>query len=151
MIETTDRRRKFPDGTIQTTAGSSGVRSLNGLTGNLTLAAGANITITPSGNTLTIASTAGGAGGGILNQTTPQTSANFNIDGTGTANIFNAQTQFNIGGNRVLSIAGTDNIFAGTGTGNANTTGNANAFFGTKAGFVNNGFANSFFGAGART
>jgi hypothetical protein len=32
------------------------VRSLNGLFENLTLAAGANITITPAGNTLTIAS-----------------------------------------------------------------------------------------------
>lgn len=41
-------------------AGSgSGVISLNGLTGALTLVAGANITITPSGSTLIIASTAG--------------------------------------------------------------------------------------------
>lgn len=42
--------------------GSSGVISVNGLSGALTLAAGANITITPSGNTLTISSS-GGAGG----------------------------------------------------------------------------------------
>lgn len=43
----------------------SGVSSLNTLTGALTLAAGANITITPSGgNTLTIASTGGGTPGG---------------------------------------------------------------------------------------
>jgi hypothetical protein len=42
------------------------VKNLNGLTDNISLAAGANITITPSGNTLTIASTggAGGVGGG---------------------------------------------------------------------------------------
>lgn len=40
----------------------SGVSSLNSLTGALTLAAGSNITITPSGNTLTIASTGGGGG-----------------------------------------------------------------------------------------
>ena len=49
---------KFPDGTLQITAGiapSQVVRSLNGLMGDVTLAAGANITITPSGNTLTIA------------------------------------------------------------------------------------------------
>src|SRR5262249_27874515 len=49
---------KFPDGTIQTTAGiapSQVVRSLNGLMGDVTLAAGANITITPVGNTITIA------------------------------------------------------------------------------------------------
>jgi hypothetical protein len=33
---------------------------LNGLSGNVGLAQGSNITITPSGNTLTIASTASG-------------------------------------------------------------------------------------------
>jgi hypothetical protein len=36
---------------------------LNGLSGNVGLAQGSNITITPSGNTLTIASTASGGGG----------------------------------------------------------------------------------------
>jgi hypothetical protein len=41
------------------------VRSLNGLHDNLTLAAGSNVTITPSGSTLTIAS-AGGGGGLVL-------------------------------------------------------------------------------------
>ena len=100
MIETTLGGYKFPDGTVQTTAGISFVthdaslaglgtaasplgialsgvqtvhlangavtapkiangtvvRSLNGLFDNLILAAGANITITPAGNTLTIAS-----------------------------------------------------------------------------------------------
>jgi len=100
MIETTLGGYKFPDGTVQTTAGipfvihdaslmgdgrsamplgialggvqtvhlangavtapkianGTVVRSLNGLFDNLTLAAGANITITPAGNTLTIAS-----------------------------------------------------------------------------------------------
>jgi hypothetical protein len=39
------------------------VRSINGLTAAVTLAAGSNITITPSGSTLTIASTASGGGG----------------------------------------------------------------------------------------
>jgi hypothetical protein len=57
MIETTLGGYKFPDGTIQTTALSAGqvVSSLNNLKGNVTLAAGANIAITPNGNTLTIA------------------------------------------------------------------------------------------------
>ncbi len=36
------------------------VKSVNGLTDNVTLAAGSNITLTPSGNTLTIALTGGG-------------------------------------------------------------------------------------------
>lgn len=105
--------------------GGNIVKNLNGLTGNVTLAAGANVTLTPAGNTLTIAATGGGGasltvkevdgtptvanvseirvsngtlvnnGSGavsittgsvnaILNQTTPQTGANFNIDGNGT-------------------------------------------------------------------
>jgi hypothetical protein len=56
MIETTMGGYKFPDGTIQSTAFSAGqvVSSLNGLKGDVILAAGSNITITPSGNTLTI-------------------------------------------------------------------------------------------------
>ena len=39
------------------------VTSLNSLTGGLTLAAGDNVTITPSGTTITIAATGGGGGG----------------------------------------------------------------------------------------
>jgi hypothetical protein len=39
------------------------VRTINGLTGGVTLAAGSNITLTPSGNTITIASSGGGGGG----------------------------------------------------------------------------------------
>ncbi len=42
-------------------SGSSGVSSLNALTGAVALAAGSGITITPSGNTLTIAATGGGS------------------------------------------------------------------------------------------
>lgn len=41
-------------------SGGAVVRSLNGLTNNVTLAAGANITLTPSGNTLTISGNGGG-------------------------------------------------------------------------------------------
>jgi len=119
------------------------VRSVNNLVDNVTLVAGSNISITPSGNTLTIAST---GDNGINNQTSQQTTANFNIDGTGTANIFNAATQFNIGGNRVLSV-GSGNIFAGSNAGTGNTTGGDNAFVGTNAGLSNlAGFNNSFFG-----
>lgn len=42
-----------------TGGGGGGVTSLNTLTGDITLAAGSNITLTPSGNTITIASTGG--------------------------------------------------------------------------------------------
>lgn len=41
-------------------SGGGGVSTLNGLSGALTLVAGANITITPSGSNITIASTGGG-------------------------------------------------------------------------------------------
>jgi hypothetical protein len=70
MIETTLGGYKFPDGTVQTSAfnASQVVRSLNGLTGDVQLANGANITITQSGNTLTIA--AAGALTGVAHDTT---------------------------------------------------------------------------------
>jgi hypothetical protein len=42
---------------------SNYVVSVNGLTGIISLAAGSNITIIPTGNTLTISSTGGGVGG----------------------------------------------------------------------------------------
>ena len=42
------------------------VRSLNGLHDAVTLAAGSNVTLTPSGQTITIAATGGGGGGGGL-------------------------------------------------------------------------------------
>ncbi|MDQ4122234.1 MAG: tail fiber domain-containing protein [Acidobacteriota bacterium] len=86
----------------------------------------------------------------IRNQTAQQGGANFNIDGIGKANIFDVTTQYNISGNRVLSIAGTANLFAGVGTGAANTTGTYNLFIGTGSGQINQtGSFNSFLGATA--
>jgi Chaperone of endosialidase len=79
----------------------------------------------------------------VQNTTVPQTSVNFNIGGTGTANIFNAAAQFNLGGSRVLSNPGQDNMFAGINTGSANTTGVSNAFFGSSAGGNNTTGANN--------
>ncbi len=144
------------------------VKNLNGLTDNVTLAAGSNVTITPSGNTLTIAAT-GGGGSAILNQTTQQTGANFNIDGTGKASVFDAATQFNIGGQRILTMAQGDsdvsnlfvgfgagtsftgqvsgNTFVGAAAGASDTIGGFNSFFGYQAGLQNTtGGENSFFG-----
>jgi hypothetical protein len=46
------------------------VRSLNGLHDALTLSAGTNVTITPSGNTLTIAATGGGGFAGVSHDAT---------------------------------------------------------------------------------
>lgn len=166
MIETTTGGIKFPDGSIQTTAGGggSGVTDLNGLNGSVNLAAGPNVTITPSGNTLTIASTLS-APAGILNQTTQQTSANFNIDGTGTANIFDANQYYSLG-YRVLyspgestnlyvgrytgvqGLGANDNTFLGTSTGRNTTTGGGNTFVGANAGYDNiDGGNNTFLGS----
>jgi hypothetical protein len=86
----------------------------------------------------------------IRNATSLQPATSFNIGGTGTADIFNAVMQFNLGGNRILGTAGTNNLFAGIGAGAGITTGSGNAFFGQQAGQANSGGSNnSFFGVNA--
>lgn len=81
----------------------------------------------------------------ILNQTAQQTSSDFNISGNGTANIFSAGTQYNIGANRVLRAFSTV-LFVGTNTG-TNSSGGSNVFVGQSAGASNlTGFGNSFIG-----
>jgi len=61
----------------------------------------------------------------------------------------NTTTQYNIGSNRVVSIPGTDNIFAGVSAG-AIATGTNNSFFGKSAGQANTtGGDNSFVGGSA--
>jgi hemoglobin-like flavoprotein len=83
----------------------------------------------------------------IRNQTGQQSSSNFNVSGTGTANILNATTQFNLNGTRILSAPGTANLFVGKFTGNSSTTGNGNSFVGTNTGnSLTTGTYNSFVG-----
>ncbi len=98
----------------------------------------------------------------IQNSATQQAASNFNISGTGTANIFSAATQYNIGSNRILIANGTNvfagiesgivntasnNTFVGYQAGRANTTGEQNTFFGRQAGAFNTiGVGNAFFG-----
>src|SRR5262249_8481996 len=86
----------------------------------------------------------------IQNSVDPQPAANFNLAGSGTANIFNAMTQYNIGGVRVLSKPGLNNILAGELAGAQLTNGNSNSFFGAGAGReIRSGSENSFFGISA--
>ncbi len=118
----------------------------NGLfTGNLTVNGTLNATL-PTGSA-----------NYIQNTTTQQPSSNFNISGNGTVggtlsgNIVNATTQFNIGSAHILSVLGSDSLFAGFGAGE-NTTGIGNSFFGSFAGQLNTtGFGNAFFGSNAGT
>ncbi len=58
-------------------AATAGVSTLNTLIGDITLAAGTNITLTPSGNTITISTT--GSGNSITTVTTTYTASTFNI------------------------------------------------------------------------
>lgn len=91
----------------------------------------------------------------IQNTTSQQSASNFNISGDGkaagtlSANAVNATTQYNIDGNRVLSIEGSENTFVGSGAG-LSPTGFKNSFFGDSAGKANSdSIGNSFFGASA--
>ncbi len=64
------------------------VTSLNGAHGAVSLAAGSNVTITPSGQTLTIAASGGGGGGGLtlpFSGTTSATGFAFDVTSTGTS------------------------------------------------------------------
>jgi hypothetical protein len=95
--------------------------------------------VNPGVERLTIGLSTGNVG---IGNTSP--TARLDVEGT-----INTSTQYNIGGQRVLSIGGANNLFAGVGAGSV-TTGSANAFFGSFAGFANtNGFNNSFFGSNA--
>ena len=71
---------------------------------------------------------------------------NLNIAGTLTQNTVNSQTEYQIGGNRVLSVQ-SENLFVGLRAGAVNTGGFRNSFAGTESGFSNTtGTDNSYFG-----
>jgi len=73
---------------------------------------------------------------------------NLTVNGSFSSPILNADTQFNIAGNRVLTIDTAYNTYAGFWAGINNTTGAQNSFFGNVAGSGNTtGSLNSFFGA----
>lgn len=87
----------------------------------------------------------------IQNTTSQQTSSNFNISGTGNADIFNAATAYYVDGRRALTASlGQASVFAGFWAGVVSTGGFGNSFFGSYAGYSNtNGNHNSFFGYNA--
>ena len=77
-------------------------------------------------------------------------SGGLTVNGSLSLNTVNAQTQYNLGGSRILSAAGGQNLFVGLNAGRDNTSGSLNTFVGSAAGLANTtGIANSFFGANA--
>lgn len=143
------------------------IRSLNATTANNALNLGGvaanQFVLTADARLSDERSPLAGSGNYIQNTTFPQTSANFNIAGSGviggdlsvggslSLNIVNAGTQYNLEGNRFLSSPGTFNTFAGIGTGAVNA-GFGNSFFGSNSGFRNaGGNGNSFFGHSSGT
>ena len=132
------------------------VNTLNAMTGDLTLTAGSNVTITPSANTLTIAAT-GGPGGTLPAGTAGQTLYNNGSAWTASSALTNNGTNVGISGSvdvaGVLSLGpssgtsgqidiggfafahqyGSDNAFLGTFAGNFTMTGNANTGLGWAA------------------
>ena len=71
------------------------------------------------------------------------------VDVTGGGLNILTDTEFKIGGKKVLSNKGTDNMFIGEGTGSSNT-GTSNTFIGKDAGLVNTtGYINLFLGTSA--
>jgi len=132
---------------LQTNGNGSGLTNLNAGSISAGTLSNARLGVVPIAN--------GGTGSGTQNfvdLTTAQTiGGNKIFSATVDASAVNSSTQFNIGGNRVLSIPGTANLFVGVGAGQTNgAAGINNAFFGTNAGQLNlSGDSNAFFGANA--
>jgi hypothetical protein len=126
------------------------VTKVNDLSGDVTLAAGSNVTITPSGQTLTVAAT-GGPGGllpaGSLNQTLRHNgtswvaSNNLSNDESivgvqGILRLPDPQTRVNAGASQFL-YSDTGNLFLGTNAGVANAGGDRNTGIGNLASLFN--------------
>ena len=181
-VESTTGGFKFPDGSLQATAafvksfnGRTGAivpatndYALNQISGTLSdsqfsgtysgavaLSNALNSfagTFVGNGSGLTGVIPSPGSPNYVQNGTTPQSSASFNIDGSGTlggtlaANAVNSAAGYQIGGTQVLSAsAGLFNLFGGLGAGAANTTGFNNMFSGASAGVANTTGSNNTF------
>jgi endosialidase-like protein len=126
-------------GVVPASHGGTGLSS-PGAAGAFLRSAGGTWTSAP----LTAPDVPPGSGHYIQNSAS-STAGEFNITGTGAAAAFTAATQFNIGGNSVLSNRGTDNLFAGVhaGVNNHQFLGGRNTFLGYSAGLSNAGGDNN--------
>jgi len=112
---------------VYSTVSGDVVTKLNGLTGGVTLAAGSNITLTPVGNTITIASSGGGGTGsgatGATGATGPQGNTGPVGDYVSTFNgLTGAVTGVTLGGAAFTGLVSSTVGFSGPGT---NLIGNA--------------------------
>jgi hypothetical protein len=103
---------------------SGGVTSLNGLAGAVSLAAGANVTLTPGGNTITISASGSGGGGvpsvnGITGPVTLLAGTNISITPAG-GNLTIAASS---GGGLTLPFTGSAATSSSTGAFNVSTPG----------------------------
>lgn len=131
--------------------------NINSVAGTKVTGAVANATnassATTAGNVTGIVAIANGGTGSSTQNFVDLSSNQTTIGGTKTftgtvsANILNSATQYNIGGNRILSNPGSNNLIAGVFAG-VNNAGSENTFVGAWAGSANfNANNNSFFGS----
>lgn len=120
-----------------TGSGSSGVSSVNTLTGAVVLAAGSNITLTPSGNTITIASS--GSGGVAIGNAVGSGTANSILYVDGSTNLAQDNAAFNwvdstktmtIGASRLMLIGENNTIPSGSTVGSGITHNTVNTALG---------------------
>jgi hypothetical protein len=139
--------------TASNVVSGSVVKSLNNLKDNVTLAAGANVTLTPSGNTVTIAS-AGAGGSGIWNLNGVNTYYNAGNVGIGTTTPFSRLAVQTASGNYGFTHTdGTITLGSYVGSSSSGATG---GWLGTYSAhplyfFVNNGQPSLTIGAGGVT
>jgi hypothetical protein len=120
------------------------------LSGNVTGTQGSTVVNSVGGQSAANVANAATAIGSATQNNVPGTLVMRDGSGGFSGQTINAVTQYNIGGNRLISVLGTNNLFVGLNSGTAITTGTDNTFFGSDAGRSDTSSrSNSFFGSGA--
>jgi hypothetical protein len=120
------------------------------LNGDVTGTQNATVVSSVAGQSAVFVASASVAANAATDSNVPNTIVKRDSVGSFSAGTVNVDQQYNIGSKRVLSITGTNNLFAGTNAGVLNTSGNDNTFLGAFAGNKNTaGHNNVFVGTGA--